>query len=236
MEEARVLGIKVHPVNMDQAVQTIASYVQERGPHLVVTVGTEMVMAAQEDEAFRGAIESASLVVPDGVGVVWASRRKGFTLEKVAGIELMARLLETAAAKGWRVFLLGAGEGIATAAADVFRQKWPGLQVVGAHSGYFQDEGLVLEQIKTARPDLLFLALGAPRQELFYRRHPELDVPVGMGVGGSFDVYAGKIKRAPRWMIRLGLEWMWRLYLEPSRWRRQLALPRFVFKVLAEDR
>ncbi len=238
MDEARILGIKVHGVGMDEAVKTIGDYVTEQTPHLVVTLGTEMIMAAQKNDTFREAIEHASLVVPDAVGVVWAARRLNlFDRQKVAGIELMARLLDESQKTGWRVFFLGAAPGVAEEAAAALRQGYPGATVVGTHHGYFKDDAEVLQAIREAKPDILFLALGSPRQELWYWQHrDDLGVPVGMGVGGSFDVYAGRMSRAPRWMISLGLERTWRLIKEPSRWRRMTVLPIFALTILRQPR
>ena len=238
MQQARVLGIKVNPVRMDEAVSVIGGFVREGGPHLVITLGTEMVMAAQQDLAFQQVVESASLVVPDAVGVVWAARRNGMVVEdKIAGVELLAELMQQGVSSGWRFFFLGGAPGVAQEAAAALAHRHPGCQVVGTHHGFFESDEGVIDQIKGSGANILFLALGYPRQELWYWKHRDrLGVAVGVGVGGSFDVYAGRTRRAPRWMIRLGLEWTWRLILQPARWRRMLALPAFAMAVMREPR
>ncbi|MHB2015804.1 MAG: WecB/TagA/CpsF family glycosyltransferase [Candidatus Xenobia bacterium] len=234
MLESRVLGIRVHAVTMADALDTVDRFVREGGPHLVVTLGTEMVMAAQQDNRFREAVENAALVVPDAVGVVWASRRTAQPLpSKVAGVDMVAEMARLSGERGWRMFFLGAAEGVAEEAAQALAKRFPGFAVAGTHNGFFKDDAAVVEQINASGANVLLLALGSPRQEMWYWQHRhELKAAVGMGVGGSFDVFAGRAERAPQWMISLGLEWLHRLVQQPSRWRRMLALPRFVVAVL----
>jgi N-acetylglucosaminyldiphosphoundecaprenol N-acetyl-beta-D-mannosaminyltransferase len=156
---------------------------------------------------------------------------------RLPGIELTMALMGEAEKHGWRVFLLGASPEVNAKAAEVLQQKHPRLVLAGAQHGFFgpEAEGEILSGIRSAAPDILLVALGVPRQELWSRRHQgELGVPVAIGVGGTLDVLAGRVQRAPRWMQRLNLEWLYRLYKEPWRWRRMLALPRFVGAVLKE--
>jgi N-acetylglucosaminyldiphosphoundecaprenol N-acetyl-beta-D-mannosaminyltransferase len=233
-DEFRVLGVRVHKITLDETIDQIKEFIKERKPKLLVTLGTEMVMAAQNNDEFREIINSADLVCADAVGIVWASRRLGEPLhEKVAGIDVLSRIAQLSETTGWRLFFLGAAEGMAESAIDALRQRYPGMVVAGHHHGYFSDDEQVKRMIREASPDVLFVALGSPRQELwFWKNKEDLQVPVGIGVGGSFDVLSGKLKRSPQWMISLGLEWLYRLYLQPWRWKRMLVLPLFAMKVL----
>ena len=181
------------------------------------------------------AVLAADLRFPDGVGAVWAAARQGVPgLERVPGIELAEALLEGAAAAGLPVYLLGAAEGVAAEAAERLCERFPGLAVVGTHHGYFAaaDDADVARAVRASGAAILLAALGAPRQEVFlHRRREELGAAVAMGVGGSFDVWAGRVERAPEWTHTLGVEWLYRLATDPKRARRQLALPRFAWRV-----
>jgi len=236
--KSRVLGVHIDHVTMSDAVARVADMVREPKPHLVVTANSEMIMMANADPVLYEIIERADLVVPDGIGVVWASRLLRTPLpERVPGVELMEALLAEGARQQWRIFLLGSEPGIADRAAEVIRTKHPGVQIVGTHHGFFKSEELgdLLVKIKAARPDILFVALGVPKQEKFAAAHlASLEVPVAMGVGGSFHIFAGTLRRAPAWMRRMGLEWFYRLLQQPSRIKRFSALPKFALYVLME--
>lgn len=233
-----ILGVPVDAVSLDEALARIQEFLEQEAVHQVVTLNAEMVVLAQKDPDFRRVVQQAALVVPDGSGVRLGARILGYRLpERVAGIDLMQALCQRAARQGWRVYFLGAEPGVAKEAARRLQERYPGLVVVGTQQGYFNPASLpeVLARIRESRPEILFVALGAPKQELWLAEHlPFLKVKVGMGVGGSLDVVAGRVKRAPRWMQRLGLEWLFRLLQEPARWRRVLALPRFLLGVLRE--
>lgn len=230
---ARILGLPLHCVTMPEAVDRVAALIATGRPNLVITLGTEMVMNARHDATFRDVAASADLLVPDSIGVVWAARRQGFTVGRVAGIDLLGQLAARGAREGWRFFFLGGKPGVAEEAAAKLEERNPGLVVAGCHDGYFKDDGSVIEAIRAARPHILLAALGSPRQEVWCRTHAEaLGVPVAMGVGGSFDVLAGHVERAPVWMQRWGLEWLHRLLRQPSRAVRMLVLPQFVLTVL----
>ena len=233
LSTARILGLPLHCVTMTEAVDRVATFIDSGRPHLVVTLGTEMVMCARHDGAFREVAASADLLVPDSVGVVWAARRQGFTVGRVTGIDMVGELAARGAREGWRFFFLGGKPGVAEEAAAVLAARNPGLVVAGCRDGYFKDDGPVIESVRAARPDILLAALGSPRQEVWCRTHAEaLGVPVSVGVGGSFDVLAGRVVRAPAWMQRCGMEWLYRLVSQPSRAGRMLALPRFALAVL----
>ncbi len=234
-----ILGVKVHDVTKAEAIEIIDAFAEDRGnSHLIVTLGTEMVMAARKDEEIKSLINGAELVCADGVGIVLASKiRRTPIREKAAGVEILEDAVMRSATTKRRIFLLGSKPGTAEAAAENLRKKYPGCNIVGTYHGYFKDDSEPMEEIRKAKPDVLFIALGFPRQEKWYLEHgAELGVPVGIGVGGSLDVLSGKIDRAPEWMRKLCLEWLYRLIREPSRWRRMLALPKFaVAAILSKE-
>ncbi|WP_334109308.1 WecB/TagA/CpsF family glycosyltransferase [Thermodesulfitimonas autotrophica] len=231
-----VLGAPVDVVTIAAAVARVSELIARGGTHQVVTLNPEYLYRAQREPDLLAIAREASLVTADGVGVVWAASVYGYSLPgRVTGIDLLVALCDRAAAEGWRVFFLGGQPGVAAAAASRLKAEYPGLMIAGEHHGYFtaDEEAMVLEKIKAAAPQLLFVGLGAPKQERWiYKYRQELGNVVAMGVGGSFDVLSGRAKRAPAWMQRWGLEWLGRLFYEPHRWRRMLVLPRFALLVL----
>ncbi len=230
-----VLGVPFDRVDLAGALRRAAELASSGGFHLVVTANPELVVAAQASPELMQVVRSASMVVADGIGVVWASRRLGDPLpERVAGVELMEALCGWAASEDRPVFLLGGRPGVAEAAARNLVRKFPGLQVAGTHHGYFSGaDAEVADRVAHSGAQLLFCGLGSPAQELWLWRHRHrLGVRLAMGVGGSLDVLAGRARRAPQWVRRAHLEWLYRLVREPWRWRRQLALPRFAWAVL----
>lgn len=233
-----ILGVRVDNVNYNQALSLIESFIESRTPHQVVTVNPEFIVAAQSDEDFRTILNASSLALPDGVGLLWAARLLGHPLqERVTGVDTLQRLAALAARKGYRLFLLGAAPGVAVETAARLCQTYPGVTIVGTHAGSPApaEEDEIVRLIQRARPDILFVAYGAPAQDKWIARNLErLGVPVAMGVGGAFDFISGRAKRAPRWVQRLGLEWLHRLCHQPWRWRRMLALPKFVWLVIRE--
>ncbi len=233
---SEVLGLPVDPLGLEEALARVGEHLQERKPLRVVTINAEMAMQAHADAELAAIIREAGLVIPDGSGVVWALRRRGLRVSKLAGVDFVRHLSRFCAEGGHRLFLLGAAPGVAQTAAEVLQRLTPGLIVAGVRDGFWkpEEEPGVLEAIRETRPDVILVALGVPRQEKWIARHQEaLGVPVAMGVGGSFDVFAERVQRAPVWMQRLHLEWLFRLYQEPWRWRRMAGtLPRFAWLVL----
>lgn len=231
-----VLDVNVDQVTMSEALIKLQQFILDRTPHLVATANAEMVMMAQSDSDLRTVLNSADLVLPDGAGVVWASRHLGKGVpERVAGYDLTQELLAKSAEKGYRVYWLGAAPGIAETAAAQANKLYPGLITVGIRDGYFSqaENGSVVKSVSECRPDILLCALGVPKQEKWLSMHlSSLHTPLVIGVGGTFDVMAGRVTRAPLWMQKAGLEWSYRLLRQPSRFIRMLALPRFVMRVL----
>jgi N-acetylglucosaminyldiphosphoundecaprenol N-acetyl-beta-D-mannosaminyltransferase len=233
----RILGVRVDCVDMAGAVDAIARLVAAGGPtRLVATVNPEFVMRARADQRFGEVLDSAALCLADGIGVVWAMRRQGCPqYERVPGSDLVPRLAMTCARRGWRLFLLGSRPGVADEAARRLETDNPGLVVAGTYAGSPrpEDDDEAVCRIAAARPDVLLVAYGAPHQELWIARNRRrLDVPVAIGVGGTFDFLAGRVRRAPVWMRRAHLEWLWRLALQPARVRRMAVLPLYALAVL----
>jgi N-acetylglucosaminyldiphosphoundecaprenol N-acetyl-beta-D-mannosaminyltransferase len=251
-----ILGVRVHRVDVEGMLQQIEEWVEAAQDsrlagvspsasagspcRQICTVNPEFVMEARRNPAFAAVLCRADLRVPDGVGILWAARLLGQPVpERVTGSDGIHHICARASRRGWRVYLLGAAPGVAERAATLLEQRYPGLQVAGAYGGNPHDASWppIRRRLEIACPDILFVAYGHPRQDLWIDRHrDELPVRVAIGVGGAFDFVAGTAMRAPLWLQRLGLEWLHRLVKQPWRWRRMLALPRFVLLVLDQRR
>jgi N-acetylglucosaminyldiphosphoundecaprenol N-acetyl-beta-D-mannosaminyltransferase len=231
-----ILGVPVHDVTTEETLALIEQFVRDGTPHQICTVNPEFIMMAQSDAEFKRILQQATLNLPDGIGVVWAAKRLGCPLrERVAGSDLVDLIADRAQMTGWRIFLLGAAEGVAERAALILRERYPQTHIVGAFAGSPQpeDEADIAARIRSSGADVLLVAYGAPKQDKWIARNIErTGVAVAMGIGGSLDFIVGTQKRAPQWMQRAGIEWLYRLVREPWRWRRQLALPKFVWHVL----
>ena len=231
-----ILGTPVHVVGRQQTLAWVNWAMTQPDLRQIATTNPEFVMTAQQDADFHRVLWQADLCIPDGIGLIWASRWLKRPLpERVPGSELVYLLAEQAAQNGWRLYLLGAAPGVAAEAATIFQTKYPGLIIAGTYAGSPapEENDEIVARITNSRADLLFVAYGAPRQDKWIarNRHNLPTVRVAIGVGGSLDFVTGKSIRAPRWLQRLGLEWLHRLYHEPWRWRRMLSLPRFVWQV-----
>ncbi len=239
MTTLEILGCRLDPIDADEATARILKFAREGPSAQIVTLGTEMVVYAQKDARFRAIVNGCALSLCDTVGLLAVARRHGAQLrDRVAGVELIERLCDAAASQGVPVYFLGGGEGVAADAAAILEVRFPGLRVAGTRSGYFSDaeSGAVAAAIAESGAKLLFAGMGSPRQEIWLAEHlAETGCGAGIGVGGSFDVLAGRIERAPRFVRRFGLEWLYRLAREPRRWRRQLALPHFVWLVALDE-
>jgi len=203
--------------------------------HYVVTPNPEFIQNAKRDEEFRCLLNGADLAVADGIGVIYAAKILGRPLkEKVTGIGLAAGLCERMAKKGMKLFLLGAKPGVAEEAGEKLRARYPGLTICGVHDGYFTDDTPVVEQIRRSEADAVFVCLGAPKQEKWMARNGEAcGAKLLLGLGGSLDVFAGQVKRAPEGWQKLGLEWLYRLIKQPSRIGRMARLPLVLVDALA---
>jgi N-acetylglucosaminyldiphosphoundecaprenol N-acetyl-beta-D-mannosaminyltransferase len=228
-------------LTMSEAVEQALSWCRgERRPHTLITINAAILVMMRKDTALAEACRAGALIVPDGVPLLWASRLVGRPLRaRVAGVDLMAHLLEAAAARGLKVFFLGAKEAVVTKLAGWCKSRYPGLMVAGYRNGYFKesDYAEVINQVRQSGADILFVGMPTPFKEVWCEQHREaLGVPVIMGVGGSFDVLAGLIRRAPRWMQNAGLEWFWRLLMEPRKmWKRYLVTNSiFIVHILLE--
>lgn len=231
-----VLGYGVEAISLDEAAVRVLDLSRRDAPQLVVTLNPEIVVQARGDRELEQAIQSADLVVADGIGIVWAARRAGVSLPgRVPGVELSEEVLRRGGSD-LRVFLLGGRPGVAERAGAVAHDRW-GTTVVGAHHGYFErPDGVpqLVADIRDASPDLLLAGLG-PGQERFLAQHRSaLAVPVSIGVGGTLDVLAGTARRTPSWTRRVGMEWAWRVGLDPKRWHRIPRLVQFAALVLRE--
>ena len=238
-EIATILDVPVVPYTMDEAVTKLTQDTLQNKRNFVVTANAEIIMIAQDDKEYKTLLsETADLVLPDGAGTVWAGNYLGYSIpERVAGYDLYLRLLEEAATKKLPVYFFGGKPGIAEDAAAEGKRRWPGLDVAGCRNGYFsaEEEPEIIKGINRSGAAMLFAALGAPKQEKWLAKYrEELKPCLLMGIGGSFDVLAGKVQRAPKWMQDARLEWFYRLVKQPSRFGRMLALPKFVIAVRNE--
>ena len=231
-----IMGLQFDNVRVDEASARAEQILAGKKTCYAVTPNAEIAYEALYDETLRALINGADLVLPDGAGVVLASKLLKTPLkQKVAGVDFADRLLSILEKTGGGLFLLGSKPGVAELAAQKMTEKHPKLYICGMNDGYFKDEAPVIEKINAAKPDVLFVCLGAPKQELFMKNHlDELHIKLMIGLGGSLDSFAGTVKRAPKWMIRCNLEWLYRLIKEPKRFGRMLRLPKYLFAVLGK--
>lgn len=233
-----VLGVPVHPLTVQEALAWLSEAIGRREPVTVVSLNGALLRRALRDPEVAAAVRAATLLLPDGVGVLLAARILGAPVRRrLAGVDLADALCVAAAAHGWSLFLLGAAPGVAEAAAARLTARDPALRVAGTAHGFFRqaDEPALLARIERAAPDILLVAFGAPRQEQWLAsRGPALGVPVMMGVGGTLDVLAGRARRAPRWVQAAGLEWLYRMAREPWRWSVVRTIPPLFLIALRE--
>ena len=231
-----IMGVGFDSLTLSEAVDRAEALISERRAAYVVTPNPEIVMTCWENLDAMEAVLNADLVLPDGVGIVYGAKILGTPLKgKLPGIDFAAELMRRMASRGGRVYLLGAKPGVAEMAGLRMQEQYPGLIVCGTHDGYFQEDVPIIEEINALQPDLLLVCLGAPKQELWMRRnHPVMKVGLMAGLGGSLDVFAGTVKRAPALFQRLGLEWFYRLIKEPWRFKRMMKLPKFLFACIGK--
>ena len=230
-----ILGVDICTFDMDQAVSEAKNIIEKEVPSFVVAINPEKIMKAIKDNSLKELLNTATLQIPDGVGILIASKIKGGRVKnRVTGIDLMMNLCSMASDNGYRIYLLGAAPGTAESAAKILKSTYPKLIISGTHDGYFDNnEEKVIEEISKTNCHILFVAMGSPKQEYWIKSNmSRLNVPLLMGVGGSYDVICGNIKRAPLWMQKTGTEWLYRLISEPWRIKRMMVLPRFLLKIL----
>lgn len=231
-----ILGIPVDSITMKEAVDKIGVFIEEGGIHTIYTPNAEILMAAQRDAGLAHILSGANMLIADGAGVVLASKiLRRSVPEKVSGVDLVVEVFRTYAEKGIRCFLFGSKPGIAETAAENIKRDYPGVLIAGCRNGFFTPDQTeeIIEEINASKPDLLLVALGAPKQEKWIYDHMnQLNTKVCMGVGGTIDILSGYVPLAPDFFRRNGLEWLYRLVREPKRAKRMLDLPRFMIRVL----
>ena len=231
-----IMGVDFDSLTLSEAVDRAEALISERRAAFVVTPNPEIVMTCWENTDAMEAVQNADLVLPDGVGVVYGAKILGTPLKgKLPGIDFATELMRRMAKRCGRVYLLGAKPGVAEMAGERLTEQFPGLIVCGTHDGYFQEDAPVIDEINALQPDLLLVCLGAPKQEIWMlRNRSALKVGLMAGLGGSLDVFAGTVKRAPAFFQKLGLEWFYRLVKEPWRFRRMMKLPKFLFACIGK--
>jgi N-acetylglucosaminyldiphosphoundecaprenol N-acetyl-beta-D-mannosaminyltransferase len=237
-ESIEAFGVKISPVSMTEALDKIEGFIATGKPHHVLTSDANAILTSRKDEEYANIMRRAAMITPDGFGVIWGARLLNLPIyERVTGVDMVTGICERAAKNGYRIFIFGSKPGTASTAAQNLQQRYPGLQVAGTHHGMVMKDpealAKVVQQIRDCKPDVLFVAMGIPLQEKFIAQHlEEMGVPVSLGVGGSFDVYAGTFNRAPEAIQRIGLEWLYRVWIEPSRWKRMGYVPKFMLVAL----
>jgi N-acetylglucosaminyldiphosphoundecaprenol N-acetyl-beta-D-mannosaminyltransferase len=233
VQRIEIMGCSVDNLTMDETLEVIDGFVKSGQPHQHVVVNVDKVVKARDDAELRDIINNCALINADGMPVVWASRLLGTPLkERVAGVDLFEAIMKRSAEVGWRVFMLGAKEEIVSKVKSIYEAKYPGLQVAGYRNGYWkpEEEAGVAEQVRAARTDILFVAISSPKKERFLGKwQSHMKVPFAMGVGGTFDVAAGLVKRAPVWMQKTGFEWFYRFLQEPRRMFRRYFIDDMAF-------
>lgn len=229
----KVLGIKVNTENYDELIEEIFGRIERKEKSLIVAINPEKIIKAKEDPALKKLLNEAEIQIPDGIGVILASKiQKGQITSRVTGVDMMMRLCAEAAKRGKAVFLYGGKPGVADKASEKLKELYPEINIAGTQHGYEKDNDKIIAKINEAKPDILFVAMGSPKQENWINANRDNLYPtIYQGVGGSFDVLAGNVKRAPEAFQKMGLEWFYRLMKEPKRIKRQMALPLFLLEV-----
>ncbi|MDO4772181.1 MAG: WecB/TagA/CpsF family glycosyltransferase [Bacillota bacterium] len=238
MERVKLLGVGFDAVDMKEALSKVEALIREDRAALVVTPNPEMLVNASEVPELKVALNAADLVIADGIGVIYGAKMQGKPLhQRVTGIDLMTEILNSLSKSGGSYFLFGSKPGVAEQASKRIDRMFPGIRCAGYTDGYFkpEQEAGIIETINAAKPDVLFVGLGSPKQEVWAHKHlGELHAPVCMCIGGAFDVYSGNVERAPSWVMKIGFEWLYRAIKEPVRFKRLLKIPIFLVKVIKE--
>lgn len=246
MEKIRIFGVEIFNIDFEEGSSLIDEFLQEECPHRIFTPNTEIVMAARQDPKLQEMINGADLVVADGIGLIYGSKiRKKPLKERVTGFDLSMEMIEKAHNHRYSLYFLGGKPGIGEKAVANLLKQYPNLNIVGYHHGYFkgshvgepnhQQELEIIEEINKLKPDMIFVGLGFPKQEQWITKHyKNLKTKILIGNGGVLDVLAGEAKRAPDIFIRLNLEWFYRLLQNPSRLKRQMAIPKFLWAIMTD--
>lgn len=234
--KTEIQGVLINNENLEKVTQRVEGFIKDGQGHFIVTANPEIVMLSKNDAEFRQILQKADIVTADGIGLIIAAKIMGKSVpQRVTGIDLINKLFKLSQEKGYRIFFLGAKEGIAEKAKIEVEKTFPGVQIVGHQHGFFTDHEKILENINDTKPDILLVALGMGRQEKWIWNNLEgLNCSVSIGVGGSFDILSGELQRAPKWMQKYGIEWLYRLIQEPSRFMRMMVLPKFLLIVLGQ--
>ncbi len=244
MDSISIMGVRIDNVTMEEVVDIVEKKIEKEEKYIIYTPNTEIIMMCQSDDEFLNYMNQSDINIPDGIGLVYASKIKNAPLkEKVAGFDLSMNLLKIADEKGLKLYAVGGKPGVAEAALTNVHKKYPNIKIVGSHHGYFkgahlghnghEEEFAVIEEINAEKPDILFVGFGAKKQEQWIQYNKnKVNAKIIIGNGGTIDVLAGNVKRAPEFYVKLGLEWLYRLAKEPKRISRQIVLPIFMVKVL----
>ncbi|QEK11454.1 WecB/TagA/CpsF family glycosyltransferase [Crassaminicella thermophila] len=239
-ETANILGVPIDIVTNESAFEKFKSLLRGEKCSVIVTPNSEIVMAASKDERLKGILKESDLCIPDGIGLIYASKIHNLGLtERVTGVDFMYKILSYCNDNDKSIYILGGKVGVAEKACKNIKNKFPNIKIKGFRDGYFKEaeERKIIEKINELKPDVLFVGLGAPKQEIWMNKYKEkLNVKVAMGIGGSIDIWAGTAKRAPEIFQKLGLEWFYRLLKEPWRYKRMMALPKFMLKVIFRNK
>lgn len=238
METVNILGVHVNKYTMQEAVRKASSLMETEKLSMIFTPNSEIILYASNNPEFAEVLNKGDMVIPDGIGVVYGAKiLRNPIKERVAGYDLVCNLLPIMAEKGQSVYLLGAKPGVAEKAAETLLAKHPGLVIAGTHDGYFKDDEEVIADINKCAPDFLMVCLGFPKQENWiYNNREKLNAKLAIGAGGCLDVFAGTVQRAPEFYCKHGIEWLYRLAKQPTRFVRMLSLPKFGLKVLFKGR
>jgi N-acetylglucosaminyldiphosphoundecaprenol N-acetyl-beta-D-mannosaminyltransferase len=234
-ERVSVLGLPIDRVTMDQTVEILAGFLRSEGTKLVFTADSNAFVNAESDQDYKRLFDESALITPDSAGPVWALEKYGKPVPgRVSGVDLLEKVCQLSVDTGCRIYFLGSSPGIAQAAMDRLNEKYSGCKIVGARDGYFKpsEDNIVASEIAEFKPDVLVVAMGMPRQELFILNTASIiGAKIGIGVGGSLDVHSGNVKRAPLVIQKLKLEWLWRVLLNPKKMDKVRNLPTFYWKV-----
>ena len=234
MNKENILGVDVSLTTYDELKQSVADDIDNNRKSFIVAINPEKILKARKDDELKQLLNSATYQIPDGIGVIYASKlKKGNIKSRITGIDSMEMLCQLSCEKQYKIFMYGAKQEVVTKAKEELEKKYQGIQIVGVMDGYEQDNEKIINTINASQADIIFVALGSPKQELWITENKyKLCSKIYQGVGGSFDVFSGNIKRAPKWMQDHGLEWFYRLIKEPKRIFRQLKLFKFLLLIL----